>query len=194
VANLKWNSAPICLEAKWSVATAGLLLAREQSLPPAATVRLLILLAIANTPRRRPPPTPVLLTPVTYLTYTTCLLPYQPASTFSTAHCCRASDPSVWVHQPSPPLIAVPLPRWICDKSTSPLPGHCHCNYIVLRSVEASLLILPTSTCIEQDEGIIVTSSVRLLTKHHLNHTSYEIDVHRPRKSSAPTGVFNWIP
>ena len=35
---------------QWPVATAGLGVAREQSLPPAATVRLLILLTIANTP------------------------------------------------------------------------------------------------------------------------------------------------
>ena len=88
------------------MATAGLRLAREQSL----TVRLLILLIIANTPSTTTVlNTPFLLMLVTSSQYTTCLLPYRPAITFRPLHCCNASDPSLWVHQPSPPYDCSPI-------------------------------------------------------------------------------------
>jgi hypothetical protein len=106
MANLKWHSAAICLEAKEPVATAGLRLAREQSL----TVRLLNLLTIANTPSTTTVlDSPFLLMLVTSSSYTTCLLPYRPAITFQPPHCCSSSDPSLWVRQPSPPYDCSPI-------------------------------------------------------------------------------------
>jgi hypothetical protein len=88
------------------VATAGLRLAREQSL----TVRLLNLLTIANTPSTTTVlDSPFLLMLVTSSSYTTCLLPYRPAITFRSPHCCSSSDPSLWVRQPSPPYDCSPI-------------------------------------------------------------------------------------
>jgi len=49
---------------------------------------------------------------VTVPTPGTCLPAVSTSKHLFCSHCCRASDPSVWVRQPSPPLIAVPLPRW----------------------------------------------------------------------------------
>jgi hypothetical protein len=97
MANLKGNSAAICLQAKEPVATAGLRLAREQSL----TVRLLILLTIANTP---PTTTTVLdsLPASPPLHTQTYLLPYPPANTFRLPIVAAPLTPSPWVRQPSP--------------------------------------------------------------------------------------------
>jgi hypothetical protein len=79
-------------------------------------------------------------------------------------------------------------------QTTSSLPGHCHYSCVVLRSVETRSSILSPSTCIELDWSIVLTPSLRLPTKPHLNHTSYKIDATNPRKSTLPIGFLHWIP
>jgi hypothetical protein len=161
MANLKWHSAAICLEAKEPVATAGLRLAREQSL----TVRLLNLLTIANTPSTTTVlDSPFLLMLVTSSSYTTCLLPYRPAITFRSPHCCSSSDPSLWVRQPSPPYDCSPIA--VLKPATNPLRrflGHCNCNHIVLRSSQIVSPVCSKSSCVGHDECTIVNfPSLRL--------------------------------
>ena len=107
MANLKWNSATICLEAKEPVATAGLRLAREQSL----TVRLLNLLTIANASST----TTVLDFLPAYAGHLFSIhhlppLPYRPAITFrQTPIVAAVLTPSLWVRQPSPPYDCSPI-------------------------------------------------------------------------------------
>jgi len=143
------------LQAKEPVATAGLRLAREQSL----TVRLLILLTIANTP-----PTTVLWLPscVTSSPYTTCLLPYRPANTFRLPIVAAPLTPACGSASHLHLMIAVSLPCWACNKSTSPLFGHCNCNDVVLPSSQTSSSILLKSSCLDHDGCTIVTPSRRL--------------------------------